>query len=124
MTAHAPSASPVTDAHEHAHPGVGTYVKVGLILFALTAAEVAVYEFGYEHANAGFGALLHPVVVPVLLALSALKFALVAMFYMHLKQDSKLLTGVFVFSLAIATIVILALAALFAYHYTFQKLIH
>ena len=119
MTAHAPSASPVTDAHEHAHPGVGTYVKVGLILFALTAAEVAVYEFGYEHANAGFGALLHPVVVPVLLALSALKFALVAMFYMHLKQDHRLFSGVFVFPLIIATIVILSLVVLMAYHWAF-----
>ena len=29
--------------------------------------------------------------------LSAAKFALVAMFYMHLKQDSRLFTGVFVF---------------------------
>ena len=38
----------------------------------------------------------------MLLLLSAAKFALVAMFYMHLKQDSKLFTGVFVFPLIIA----------------------
>jgi heme/copper-type cytochrome/quinol oxidase subunit 4 len=57
----------------------------------------------------------------VLLTLSAAKFALVAMFYMHLKQDSRLFTGVFVFPLIIAAVVILALAALMAYHMAFAK---
>jgi cytochrome c oxidase subunit IV len=124
MTAHAPTAPAPGTEQEHAHPGVGTYVKVGIVLFALTAAEVAVYEFGYNHANAGFGGMLHPVVVPVLLALSAVKFALVAMFYMHLKQDGKLFTGVFVFPLMIAAVVIVALIVLFAYHHAFQLKLH
>ena len=53
--------------------------------------------------------------VPVLLILSALKFALVAMFYMHLKTDGRLLSTVFVFSLVIAAVVITALMLLFAY---------
>ena len=44
--------------------------------------------------------------------LSAVKFALVAMFYMHLKQDHRLFSGVFVFPLIIATVIILALIAL------------
>ena len=126
MNAHANagmSAAPADTAHEHAHPGIGTYVKVGLFLFVLTAAEVAVYEIGYG-GEAGIGAILHPVVVPVLLALSAVKFALVAMFYMHLKQDSRLFSSVFVFPLIIAAVIIVALIALFAYHYAFQKLIH
>ena len=43
------------------------------------------------------------VLVPVLIVLGAAKFALVAMFYMHLKYDGWLLTGVFVFPLMIAT---------------------
>ena len=127
MNAHANaemSAAPAGTGHEHAHPGIGTYVKVGLFLFVLTAAEVAVYELGYNGAGSGFGAILHPVVVPVLLALSAVKFALVAMFYMHLKQDSRLFSSVFVFPLIIAAVIIVALIALFAYHYAFQKLIH
>jgi cytochrome c oxidase subunit 4 len=126
MNAHANadlSAAPAGTEHEHAHPGIGTYVKVGLFLFVLTAAEVAVYEIGYG-GEAGIGAILHPVVVPVLLALSAVKFALVAMFYMHLKQDSRLYSSVFVFPLIIAAVIIEALIALFAYHYAFQKLIH
>ncbi|TFG46769.1 MAG: hypothetical protein E4H41_01090 [Gemmatimonadales bacterium] len=52
---------------------------------------------------------------PILIILSAAKFALVAMFYMHLKQDSKIFSGLFVFPLIIAAIVIVALLLLFAY---------
>jgi caa(3)-type oxidase subunit IV len=101
--------------HDHDHPGPAVYVKIGIVLFILTALEVAVYEVGYNHAEAGFGAVLHPVVVPVLLLLSACKFALVAMFYMHLKSDSRLFSGVFVFPLVIAAVIICALVALFFY---------
>ncbi len=50
--------------------------------------------------------------MPLLLLLSAAKFALVAMFYMHLKQDHRLFTGVFVFPLIIATVIIVALMVL------------
>ena len=102
-------------AHEHAHPGPSVYVKIGIILFVLTAAEVAVYELGYNHADAGLGSLLHPVVIEVLLVLSAVKFALVAMFYMHLKQDSKIFSSLFVFPLLIAAFVIMALIVIFSY---------
>jgi cytochrome c oxidase subunit IV len=116
MTAHSAASEEV-----HEHPGIWTYVKVGIFLFILTAAEVAVYEIGYNSAGSAFGSVLHPVVVPVLLALSAVKFALVAMFYMHLKQDHKLFSGVFVFPLIIATFVILALITLQAYHFAFAR---
>ena len=112
--------STATAAHDHdqSHPGPAMYLRIGIILFILTAAEVAVYEFGYNRADAGIGAILHPIVVPILLVLSAVKFALVAMFYMHLKQDSKILSGLFVFPLMIAAFIIVALMVLFAYlHY-------
>ena len=59
--------------------------------------------------------------MPLLLLLSAAKFALVAMFYMHLKQDHRLFTGVFVFPLIIATVIILALIVLEAYHFAFAR---
>jgi heme/copper-type cytochrome/quinol oxidase subunit 4 len=49
------------------------------------------------------------------------KFALVAMYYMHLKNDSKLFSGVFVFPLIIAAVVILAMVALMAYHWAFAR---
>jgi cytochrome c oxidase subunit 4 len=116
MTAHVTSA----EEHAHGHPTPGTYTKIGLVLFILTALEVALYEMTFgEHA--GQLGDLTKVFVPMLLTLSAAKFALVAMFYMHLKQDSRLFTGVFVFPLIIAAIVILALAALMAYHFAFAK---
>jgi caa(3)-type oxidase subunit IV len=109
MTSHAAHADP------HAHPAVGTYLKIGITLFILTALEVGAYEVVHRGQPAGFAPILEPVVVPVLLLLSAAKFALVAMFYMHLKSDGKLLGSVFVFSLMIAAVVVVALMLLFAY---------
>jgi len=106
-------------AHGASHPGPAVYFKIGLLLFVLTGLEVAAYEIA--HRDSAFGAFLKPIVVPVLLILSAGKFALVAMYYMHLKQDGKLLSGLFVFPLIIAAIIIAALIALFIYHYTFQR---
>jgi len=114
-------ASPTAAEHDESHPSAGVYVKIGVVLFVLTALEVGLYEFTYGgHAGAG-GASLQPFFVPMLLLLSAAKFALVAMFYMHLKQDHRLFTGVFVFPLIIATVVILALIVLEAYHFAFAR---
>ncbi len=98
---------------EHAHPGPGLYLKVGLVLFVLTALEVAAYELG--HRPGPLQAILAPWVVEILLVLSALKFYLVAMFYMHLKQDATIFKGLFGFPLIIAAVVILALLVLMAY---------
>src|SRR5688572_31191394 len=115
MTAHAP-------AQEHAfdHPTPGTYAKIGLVLFVLTALEVGLYEFTFGESAGAMGQQLKPFFIPLLLLLSAVKFALVAMYYMHLKNDSKLFSGVFVFPLIIATVVILALIILQAYHWAFS----
>jgi cytochrome c oxidase subunit IV len=117
-----PATNPSAATEEHAHPGPGTYVKVGVVLFVLTALEVALYEVTFGSSAGAFGNI-QPVFVPLLLLLSAAKFALVAMFYMHLKQDSKLFSGVFVFPLIIATVVILSLIVLFAYHFAVAQAI-
>jgi cytochrome c oxidase subunit 4 len=116
--AHAPEAQGL-DPHEKSHPGPGVYVKIGVVLFVLTALEVAAYEVA--HRPGSLGTLLQPILIPVLLLLSAAKFALVAMYYMHLKQDSKLFSGLFVFPLIIAAVVIVSLIALFLYHYSYQR---
>jgi cytochrome c oxidase subunit 4 len=117
MDAHA-----TTAAHsEHAHPTAGLYAKVGLILFVLTALEVGLYEITYGDHAGPLSASIQPFFVPMLLLLSAAKFALVAMFYMHLKQDSKLFTGVFVFPLTIAAVIIVGLMILMAYHMSFAR---
>jgi cytochrome c oxidase subunit IV len=112
----------VTSDHEaHPHPSAALYAKVGLVLFVLTALEVGLYEITYgEHAGS-FSLTIRPFFVPMLLLLSAAKFALVAMFYMHLKQDSKLFSGLFVFPLTIATIIIFGLMLLMSYHMAFAR---
>lgn len=81
---------------EHAHPGPRTYVMIAVILAILTAAEVAVV---YVPA-------LEPVVLYLLVAMSAAKFILVVMFYMHLKFDSKLFSRVFYGLSLLATLLI------------------
>ena len=109
------------DPHAADHPGPMMYLKIGIVLFILTALEVGLYELA--HRGGSLEAFLKPMLVPLLLILSAGKFALVAMYYMHLKQDSKLFSGLFVFPLIIAAVVIVSLIALFAYHYGFQRVI-
>lgn len=117
MDAHVTS----TTHQEAAHPRAAVYAKVGLVLFVLTALEVGLYEVTYgEHAGS-LASAIKPFFVPMLLLLSAAKFALVAMFYMHLKQDSKLFSGIFVFPLTIATIIIVSMMILMAYHMAFAR---
>lgn len=67
------------DAHamERPHPGPKTYAIIAAILCIITLGE-----FGAFYTDA-----LQPILVPLLIVLSACKFALVAMFYMHLKFD-------------------------------------
>ena len=106
-----------THAHsDHAHPTWQLYVGIAVILFVLTALEVGAYEIAERGVGGAFGAFISGMVVEILLVLSAAKFALVAMFYMHLKQDSKIFSALFVFPILIAIVVILALFALFVYN--------
>ena len=93
-----------SSAHATGHPTPMTYAKVASLLAIITAIEFVIF---YIEALEG-------VVVPMFLILSAVKFAMVAMFYMHLKFDSRLFSWFFVGGLALATSVILALMALFA----------
>ncbi len=98
-------------AGDHAHPTPGLYLKVAVVLFVLTALEVLAYEVGHR-PTWPLHNVVEPLVVPILLILSAAKFALVAMFYMHLKQDSKLFTNLFVWPILLAAAVILGLIVL------------
>ena len=88
---------------EHAHPGAKTYVLVGVVLAIITVAEVFFYT---QESVRAF-------LVPLLLCLSAAKFVLVVGFYMHLKFDHPLFTGVFGFGLMVAGSIITALMFLF-----------
>ncbi len=109
----------VAHGHESHAPGrAGEYVRIGLILAVLTALEVGAYEIAHREA-APMHEFMKGGLIPVLIILSALKFALVASYYMHLKWDGKLLKGIFTFSLIIAAVVIVALLVLFIYHYKY-----
>ena len=92
------------DQHSHPVHGTKTYWTIGGILFVITALEIGAY---YMEETLG-GA-----VIPVILALSAAKFALVVMYFMHLKYDSKVFTGIFLFPFALATLVIVSLFMLY-----------
>ena len=83
MDAHATAAD---TRSTRTRPG-SVYAKVGLVLFVLTALEVGLYEITYgEHAGAT--GHCHPALLRSAAAAAVgAKFALVAMFYMHLKQD-------------------------------------
>ncbi|MFI5256630.1 MAG: cytochrome C oxidase subunit IV family protein [Gemmatimonadales bacterium] len=92
---------------EKEHPTWSTYWKVAVILTLLTMAEVWVYYLPSFVASRGF--------VPTLLVLSAVKFAIVVMFYMHLRYDHKLFRAVFTGPLIIAMTTIVALMFLFGH---------
>ena len=88
---------------QHAHPKTSTYLAIAGILAVITVVEVGVF---YVPSMKG-------VLVPMLLSLSAVKFSLVVMFYMHLKSDHKLFTAIFSIPLMIALAVGVALLFLF-----------
>ena len=98
-------ADPTTHGEHGAqtHASRKTYWLIALILGIITMLEVAVF----------YVPLLHSVIVPMLLVLSAAKFALVAMFFMHLKFDKPILTTVFAGGIVVATAIILAMMLLF-----------
>lgn len=85
------------------HVSNSTYVGVAAILAVLTALEVMVF---YIPA-------LRPVLYPILIVLMLAKFALVALFFMHLKFDHKLFAGLFTGPLLVSAAVVLAMLAIF-----------
>jgi cytochrome c oxidase subunit IV len=93
----------VPHAEEHAHPGPAAYIKIAFILTAITAVEVGVY---YVEA-------LRPLIGPILIVLSVVKFCIVVMYYMHLKFDHPLFRSMFLFGMATAVFTIIAFIALF-----------
>lgn len=74
------------------HPGALEYVQIGAVLAVVTAVEVGLYYID----------LAHNLLVVLLIVLSMLKFSLVALWFMHLRFDNKLLTQFFVGGLLLA----------------------
>jgi cytochrome c oxidase subunit IV len=90
--------------HAHEHPTWKQYKWVAIILGVITALEVWIYYTPFKES---------PYFVPTLLILSATKFVIVVMFYMHLKYDHKLFRALFTGPLLIAMSTIAALLFLF-----------
>ncbi len=81
-----------------------TYLKVAAILAIVTFIEWAIF-FAPESMDS--------IKLTVFSVLSVMKFALVVMFYMHLKFDERLFSMFFVGGLTLASGVIIALLVLF-----------
>jgi cytochrome c oxidase subunit IV len=77
---------------------------VALVLTLITIVEVWVYYTSFKTS---------PLFVPVLLIMSAVKFVIVVLFYMHLKYDHKLFRALFTGPLLIAIFTLLGLLLLF-----------
>ena len=97
------------------HPTPLTYFKVAITLSVLTA-----FEFGLFYLE-----WLSYAIIPIMGFLSAAKFLLVAMFYMHLRydrvgiaifgRDVPIFSLMFVAGLVVAAGVVFALMGLFAF---------
>ena len=100
--------NPEIDVHAmgevHEHPTWKQYKWVALILTVITGLEVWVYYTPFKDS---------PLFVPVLLLMSAVKFAIVVLFYMHLKYDHKLFKALFTGPLMIAMATLISLMFLF-----------
>ncbi|MFP5351384.1 MAG: cytochrome C oxidase subunit IV family protein [Actinomycetota bacterium] len=79
----------------HDHPSPRKYVWVAVILAIITALEVGIYYIP------GIDAFL----IPGLVVFAVLKFVMVAMYFMHLKFDSKLFRRFFVTGIVLAFII-------------------
>ena len=91
-----------SEAHT-GHPTAGMYFRIAMILSIVTAIEVGIFYLTW----------LSYWIIPILFVLSAGKFTLVVMYYMHLKFDHKLFSLLFVGGFVLATSVIFALIFLF-----------
>jgi cytochrome c oxidase subunit IV len=91
----APSVEEVEAAALSHHPDPIEYVKVAVVLAVVTALEVGMY----------YVTALRDVLVPLLIAFAVIKFALVVLWFMHLRFDSKIFRRLFVFGLVLALLV-------------------
>jgi len=92
---------------QHTHPGWRFYAVIGVILLVFTALEVV----GYVGETRGWYS--SGAAAAIILLLSAVKFFSVVAYYMHLKFDNKLFTGIFVFPALLGTLVIGGMILLF-----------
>jgi cytochrome c oxidase subunit IV len=83
--------------HRAGHPSPKEYIRIGVILGVLTALEVA----------ASYAGVSGTILIPTLLVLALVKFALVVLWFMHLKFDDRRYARFFVMGLSGAAILYL-----------------
>lgn len=81
--------------HHVSHPGPRQYVKIAVLLAAITAIEVALFYVNASLDMRGWDA-------PVLVILSSLKFIIVIGWYMHLRFENSTLSRLFGFGFSLA----------------------
>lgn len=91
------------ETHEHGMSDAG-YIKIALILAAITALEVSTYyvDFG-------------PLFLPSLIIMMVVKFVMVVSYFMHLKFDNKLFSYMFYIGLGLAIFVYFTALATFKF---------
>lgn len=105
------------DGHvEHHGPTPRTYIIIFVVLFFVTAIEVAASFL----TNIGFPAWAQ---IATLLILATFKGVLVVMFYMHLRFDSRWFTSLFVAGFGIAVFMVVVFMLLWAYKATLGGLV-
>jgi len=87
----------------HSHPTPKTYIIIGVILAIVTVIELW-----------ATGGAPESIRVPLLLVLTLIKAGLVAMYFMHLKMDSRLYVamfcvGIFLFALPFTLVMLVIL---------------
>ena len=92
-----------TETEQHGMSDAG-YIKIALILAAITALEVSTYyvDFG-------------PLFMPALMIMMVVKFVMVVSYFMHLKFDNKIFSFLFYVGLALALFVYIAALATFKF---------
>jgi cytochrome c oxidase subunit IV len=93
------------------HASTRTYVVVAVILTLVTAMEF----------SAIYIRELSPILIPLLVVLSAAKFTLVVLFFMHLRYDARSVAVIFVGSLTIALGIAVALTTLTGQFLVFRR---
>ena len=107
-----PVPTAVLDGAVEEYPRDKLYVQVALILAAITAVEVATYaapKFPLWHWGGGSNVGL----ISFLMILMAVKFGMVAWFFMHLKWDKPILWRVFITGIVLALGVYVAVMMMF-----------
>ena len=102
---HGAATAPHGDGRVVRHPSPKEYVRIAIILGLVTAAEVAIYYIDWVRE--------HDLLIPLLFLFALIKFALVALWFMHLRFDSRTYSRFFLMGLAGAATLYIAVLLMF-----------